>query len=163
MAFHLHLSSARIAVPFAAVLALSLAAGAQTAPVRGQTVTPGGSTATHAHQEPCWQVAGISKSAMEQHRSIMQGVHSQVESVCADSSLTAQQKNAKIREIHQQAKQQVDAIISPQQMQSLKSCKSSRGTEHASTGGHMGGPCGQLPGSSGATTGKAQPENDLEN
>ena len=55
----------------------------------------------HPHQEPCWQVAGIPKSAMEQRRAITRATTSQVESVCADSSLTQQQKRDKIRQIHE--------------------------------------------------------------
>src|SRR3974390_2409026 len=76
---------------------------AQSAPVRVPNPAPGHPGAT-PKQEPCWQVAGISKSAMDQRRSIQQGVRSQVEAACADSSLTAQQRSEKIREIHQQAK-----------------------------------------------------------
>ena len=144
---------------------------AQAPPVRGSVP---GHTAGTPHQEPCWQVAGISKSAMEERRSILQSAHSQVEAVCADSSLTAQQRNEKIRAIHQQTKQQADAIVTPSQMESLKACQSSRSAAHPPSvahhsGGGGGGPCGQLPGSAGSngTPGspgsKPQPENDVEN
>jgi hypothetical protein len=163
-----------LSTPLAALalgVALSSAATAQAAPVRVPGTVPGHTGAPH--QEPCWQVAGISKAAMEQHRSILQSARSQVEAVCADSSLTAQQRSEKIRQIHQQAKQQADAIVTPQQMQSLKSCQSSRGAGHPSMGGghHAGGggggsgPCGQLPGSAGAGASGSKPpiENDLEN
>jgi hypothetical protein len=144
---------------------------AQTAPVRVPNPTPGHPAAT-PKQEPCWQVAGISKSAMDERRSIEQGVRSQVEAVCADSSLTAQQRAEKIREIHQQAKQQIDALITPQQMEELRSCQQSRshggGTHpsapHAGGAGH--GPCGELPaspnpgGQGGASKPEPTPEKD---
>jgi hypothetical protein len=157
----------------AGLFALASGAVAQTVPVRGQSTVPG-HAASAPHQEPCWQVAGISKSAMEQRHSIQQNAHSQVEAVCADSSLSAPQRNERIRQIHEQAKQQMDAIVSPQQMQSLKACQSSRAGAHPPTGGHhiggaasSGGPCGELPGNSGSrnpsTGSKPQPENDVEN
>lgn len=158
-------------VPFSPlVLALMLAglsllasaprARAQTAPVRGQVPVPGRPSAT-PRQEPCWQVAGISKTAMEQRHSIEQSVHSQVEAVCADSSLTQQQRQQKIRQIHEQAKQQMDALVTPQQMQELRSCQQARnhgggahlGGGHAAGGGH--GPCGEMPASPG--TGQIPP------
>ena len=169
--------SAHLGVVIAASLVvLSAGAVAQTAPVRGPSAVPG-HPARAPHQEPCWQVAGISKSAMEQRHSIQQNAHSQVEAVCADSSLSAQQRNEKIRQIHEQAKQHMDALVSPQQMQSMKACQSSRVSAHPPTGGHhvggaasSGGPCGELstgPGSGNPSTGspgnKPQPENDVEN
>jgi hypothetical protein len=106
---------------------------------------------------------------MEQRRSIMESARSQVESVCANSSLTPQQRNEKIHQIHEQAKQQADALVSPSQMQSLKSCQSSRSGAHPSMGGgHHGGgsgPCGTLPGTGGApgTSGKPEPDPEPEN
>ena len=143
---------------------------AQSAPVRVPNPAPGHPGAT-PKQEPCWQVAGISKSAMDQRRSIQQGVRSQVEAACADSSLTAQQRSEKIREIHQQAKQQIDALITPQQMEALHSCQQSRNhgggmhpsTPHAGGGGH--GPCGELPAGSspGGQGGTSKPEPTPEN
>jgi hypothetical protein len=166
------LYSGDLAVTLAAgLMVLSWGAWGQTAPVRPPAP---GHTAAQPRQEPCWQVAGISKAAMEQRKSITQGVRSQVEAVCADSSLTAQQRNEKIRQIHQQAKQQLDALITPAQMESMKACQSSRGGGHAPSpaphmGGGGGGPCGQLPatsgssGPSGAPGSKPQPENEAEN
>ena len=51
-----------------------------------------------AHVKPCWEVAGISKSAIAERRRIEQETRSQVQSVCNDSSLNEQQKREKIRE-----------------------------------------------------------------
>jgi hypothetical protein len=161
------LSASFVMFLVAGLAAFSASATAQSVPVRGQTVP--GHTANTPRQEPCWQVAGISKSAMEQRRSIMQGVHSQVEAVCADSSLSAQQRNEKIRQIHQQATQQANAIVTPSQMEALKSCQSSRASAHPPTGGAIhhggggGGPCGQLPSNSGPGAPGNKPETDLEN
>lgn len=76
-----------------------------------------GTTAPHARQQPCWQQAGVSQSAMQQRRQIEGSTRSQIESVCGDSSLTAQQKQEKIRQLHQQAREQMQALITAQQEQ----------------------------------------------
>lgn len=137
--------------PIVAFAAISQYASAQSLPVRipGRPVT-----AAHPqqpHQPPCWEVAGISKSAMEQRQAIQRRTRSEVEVVCADPSLSQQQRQQKIRQIHEQAKQELDALVSPQQMQALKSCQQAR--NHG--GGHPGpghpsasrghGPCGEMP------------------
>src|SRR6266436_1339679 len=44
-----------------------------------------------AHEKPCWEVAGISKSAIAERSRIEQETRSQVQSVCNDSSLNEQQ------------------------------------------------------------------------
>jgi hypothetical protein len=132
---------------------LSQYAAAQTAPIRVQQpipVHPGGvAPGARPHQEPCWQVAGISRGAMQQRQAIQRRTRSEVEAVCAEASLTPQQRQEKIRQIRQQSKAELDALVSPSQMEELKSCQMSRnhGGVH---GGHPGvggghGPCGELP------------------
>lgn len=108
-------------------------------------------TAVHpqrrVRQEPCWQVAGISQSAIRERRTLQQQARSEVQSVCADSALTGQQKAAKIRQIHQQTRQQVQALISPSQQQALRECNQSRGHGMSHGGGRTAGgsgPCGSL-------------------
>ena len=101
----------------------------------------------HVRQEPCWQVAGISQSAIRERRSLQQQARSEVQSVCADSSLNGQQRTARIRQIHQQTQQRVQALISPSQQEALRECNQARGhgVSHGgvrTTGG--GGPCGSL-------------------
>jgi len=138
----------------AVALTLSASLHAQTPlPRRGPTLgthPAGPLKATHPHQVPCWEEAGISKAAMDQRRQIQQNARSQVEAVCADSSLTMQQKRERIREIHQQAHQESEALITPEQQQALKTCQQSRATGggHPSVPhpGHAGtGPCGEMP------------------
>lgn len=155
----LHILHLRRAAPVLITgLALcTLPAFAQVAPVRAQG-TPAGRTANpynHPHQEPCWQVAGISKSAMERRRTISENTRSQVQSVCADSSLTVTQKQQKIRQIRDQARQEEESLVTPSQLQALHACQAERGhtgTGHAG-GGHGGsGPCGDLPGHSAPET-----------
>ena len=136
-----------------AFVAISQHASAQSLPVRIPEPVPGRPVTTahpqQPHQPPCWEVAGISKSAMEQRQAIQQRTHSEVEAVCADPSLTQQQRQQKIRQIHEQSKQELDALVSPQQMESLKSCQQERnhgghpGLGHPSAGGGHG-PCGEV-------------------
>jgi len=103
------------------------------------------------HQPPCWQQVGISKAAIDQRRSIEQNTRAQVEAVCADSSLTTQQKHARIKEIRQQARAQVESIISPQQQQELKACNAERNAVRSPVAGGPKparpalGPCGEPP------------------
>ena len=107
-------------------------------PVRG---VPG----RRARQEPCWQVAGISRSAMQQERAIRQQARQQVEAVCANSSLSLQQKREQIREIRAKEKQEAEGLVSPAQREALRSCQAERGKggHGGFTGGH-GGPCGEM-------------------
>jgi hypothetical protein len=110
-----------------------------TAPVAGMQA---------AHEKPCWEVAGISKSAIAERSRIEQETRSQVQSVCNDSSLNEQQKREKIGGIRQQSHQQIDALISPQQREALKACQKERAAAsagHGAGGIHRGGgPCGEM-------------------
>jgi hypothetical protein len=108
---------------------------------------PGNPTANGQHrQQPCWQLAGVSHSAVEQRRQIAESAHSEIESVCSNSSLTAQQKQAQIRQIREQARSRMDALVSQAQMQQIKSCREQRGIGTHSVP-HSGSPCGELSGS----------------
>lgn len=123
-------------------------------PAHSQTATPKpvaplrSGTGSPSHQPPCWQQVGISKGVIEQRRSVEQNTRAQLESVCSDSSLTPQQKHQKIKELRLQARQQIDAIITPQQQEELKACNAQRATNRAAplprpvTGGL--GPCGEM-------------------
>jgi hypothetical protein len=123
-----------------------------------------------SRQEPCWRQAGISHSIMEQHQTIERDAHSQVAAVCENSSLTAQQKQQQVMEIHRQAQQKLDALITPGQQSTLHACqKQRRGNSPGHESHHPGGanPCGNFASSQGRqgptngnTSGNAQsPEN----
>src|SRR5262249_59837035 len=113
-----------------ALAAIGREAAARAGPLRVQApvpVRPGGPVqGSHPRQVPCWEVAGISKGAMDQRRAIQQRTRAEVEAVCAEVSLTAQQRQQKIRQIHEQSKHEEDALVTPQQMEELKSCQMSR-------------------------------------
>ena len=124
------------------VLSSSLSVQAQ---VRGGH--PAGTTqgATRSGNEPCWKVAGISQSALQQRRNLEESARSQIASVCADASLTPKQKAEEIKAIHERTRQAILALISPQQEEALKACRESRGREEAPHVAHGMGPCGELP------------------
>lgn len=121
-----------------------------TYPLAAQTAAPSASPkagvpGTATRKSPCWQQAGISQSAMQQRKQIEESTHSQVESVCSDSSLTPQQKQQKIHELHEEAQKQIGGLITPQQEQELKSCRAGRGETPHMGGMHGGGgPCGEM-------------------
>ncbi len=122
-------------------------------PVRG-----GGPGPRRNRPEPCWQVAGVSRSAMQQARSIRQQARQEVEAVCANSSLPPQQKRQQIQEIRQKERQQLESVISPAQEQSMQACRKERGLGgHVGRGGHGTGPCGEMPGGKKAEK-EAEPE-----
>lgn len=114
---------------------------AQTAPPSSGT-SPSSSPRTR--QAPCWEQAGITKSAFEQHQAIERDEHSQVSSVCSDSSMTPQQKMDRVKEIRQQAQQKNDEVITPDQQKAIAACRQQRGGGNAGGGmRHEGGnPCG---------------------
>ncbi len=154
-----------LAVAFASFFQHS---AAQVAPIPAPG-RPGGPMVRtpHPHQTPCWQVAGISKGAMQQRRAIQMRTRSEVEAACADASLTPQQRQQKIRQIHEQSKQQLDALVSPQQMEELKSCQMSRNHGGGHGGGHPGfggghGPCGALPSKGGPKPPNGSKPEDVE-
>jgi hypothetical protein len=108
-----------------------------------------------ARGQPCWQQVGIPRSAIERRKQIEQNTRSQVQAVCNDSALSPEQKREKIRKLHEQAHQEVEAVINPQQQQELKACQQERaaargegGRGHSGGGVHRGGgngPCGEMP------------------
>jgi len=128
-----------------ASILLSLSAQAQTparrAPGAAQNGIP---NAGHSGQEPCWQVAGISKSAIEQQRQIRQEARQQIEAVCANSALSPTQKKEEIHQIREREHQQLESLITPSQQEALRSCQEERHHGAAPHPGHATGPCGEL-------------------
>jgi hypothetical protein len=108
--------------------------------IPGTRSTGGGTN----RREPCWKVAGVSQSAMEERRTLSQQTRQEVEAVCADAALSPAQRQTRIRELHQQEKQQLDGLISPAQREAMHACQEQRGGgEHG--GGGMGGGGGEGP------------------
>jgi hypothetical protein len=98
--------------------------------------------------EPCWQVAGVTKSALQERRVIAQQARQEIAKVCANSSLSPGQKRRDIQQIHQRERQQIEAVITPVQQEAMRSCQEQRNPKHGGShvaGGHGSGPCGQSP------------------
>jgi hypothetical protein len=115
-------------------------------PIRPRPSTAPGTT-QHPRLEPCWEVAGVSKSAIQQRRMITQQTRQQVEAVCANSSLSIQQKRQQIQQIRRRERQEIEALITPAQQEAVRSCQEGRNGGH-SGGGHVGGghggPCSEM-------------------
>jgi hypothetical protein len=134
-------------------------------PIRTRPSTAPGTT-KRLRLEPCWEVAGVSKSAMQQRRAVARQARHEVEAVCSNSSLSIQQKRQQIQRIHQQERQQIEAIITPAQQAAMRSCREGRGGGHSgggNVGGGHGGPCGEImaPHNS-ATPRRTNPQKDDE-
>jgi hypothetical protein len=100
-------------------------------------------------QGSCLQQAGIDRSVMEQIQTIGRDAHSQIESVCSNSSLTPQQKQQQVREVREQAMQKRNGLLTADQQKALTSCQQERSGNHGSGGPHqghegMGGGCGEM-------------------
>jgi hypothetical protein len=146
-----------------AVLILLFCGGtlvAQSSPSNSPSSQP--VPARRGGQQPCWQQAGIDKSVMEQRRSIEADTHSQIESVCSNSSLTPKEKMQQVREIRQQSQQRMSGLMTGEQQSALTSCQQSRGRVHSGMGpvgcGAMPPPGGGQPAPSGSNEPPAQPQ-----
>jgi TolA-binding protein len=134
-------------------------------PIRTKPSTAPGAT-KRPRLEPCWEVAGVSKSAIQQRRAVAQQARREVEAVCSNSSLSIRQKQQQVQRIHQQERQQIEAIITPAQQAAMRSCREGRNGGY-SRGGHAGGghggPCGEMsvPHNS-VTPRKTNPQQDDE-
>lgn len=114
-------------------------------PAFTQTSPPNSPPVRPQRQPPCWQVAGIEKSAMEQRWALERETHAQVEAVCSNSSLTPQQKRQQVREIREQAHQKMEGILTADQEKALTSCQQARGMNHPAPHPGTGGGCGEMP------------------
>ena len=119
------------------ILSAALAENATSqVPIRTRPSAPG--AIKRPRLEPCWEVAGVSRAAIQQRRAVAQQARQQVDAVCANSSLSMQQKRQQIQRIHQQERQQLEAIITPAQQAAMRSCQEGRNGGH-SGGGHLVG------------------------
>lgn len=114
-------------------------------PVRGPAA-PSLPSARRGRAEPCWQVAGVPQSVLAERRVIARQARQEIAAVCANSSLSAAQKQEEIRQIRQREHQQLEGLITPAQREALRACQEQRG--HVSHGPVIGrgrglGPCGE--------------------
>jgi len=113
--------------------------------VAAQSSSPSQPPAGRRGGSPCWQQAGIEKSVMEQRWAAEREMHSQVEAVCSNASLTPQQKNQQAREIRQQGRQKIEGLVTPEQEKALTACQQQRGMNHPGGRQGGGGGCGEMP------------------
>jgi len=81
--------------------------------------------------EPCWKVAGISPEVIARRRGIEQETQARVRQVCADPSLSDQQKRQEIRRLRQAASQESLSLTTPEQRAAVKQCNEERAAQHA--------------------------------
>jgi hypothetical protein len=145
-----------LGIPAAVLLAAASLWAQASRPASPVPTRPTTNPTTPGKQEPCWKQVGISQSALQQRRQIAQQTHSQIEAVCANASLTEQQKEQQIHQIREQAHAKMNSLVSPSQIEALKSCRAKRGMGGASPSpaARGAGPCGEMPL---AGKGKAQP------
>jgi Spy/CpxP family protein refolding chaperone len=100
----------------------TLSAWAQSA--EGNAAPP--NRPTQNERGACWQKAGISEATMEQARTIERDAHAQVNGVRDNVSLGPRQKQFQMREIRMRAKSKMDALMTPEQQNSLHACQQER-------------------------------------
>jgi hypothetical protein len=140
-----------------AIMVVLGSAGYGSAQTNGQRVPRPGQV--RVREEPCWQKVGISKDVIDQRQAVELDTRSQVQAVCADSSLSDPQKKQKIRELRQESKQKVAGLMTEQQQQELQSCQKERAANHPAPAGIQhagGGPCGNLASPGGNNVGAAR-------
>jgi hypothetical protein len=143
------------------VLAQTKSTTPPTTSPRGTTTGQPSTTGTgRTRAKPCWQQVGISQSVMQQRKQLDANTHAQIQSVCNDSSLTAQQKREKIHQLREQARNQIQGLLSSEQEQALRSCRERQheggeGRGEPAAGGHGmhhgrgGDPCGKTTSTTG--------------
>src|SRR6516164_1021503 len=127
-----------------------------SAQLPGKTVHP----SPTPKQIPCYEVAGVSKAALDERRIVTQNANAQVEAVCANASLTPQQRAQEIRQIRQRQRAEMNTIVTPQQQEAINACNKARHPVTVANAPHPGparGPCGELLGAVGAPMPHPQP------
>ena len=152
------------AVRYAALLLVFLVPGLTPAqPVQAPPTVGGGKAGAPAKGESaCFQKAGVPDSVWQRVHAIRQSTHQQVATICQNPSLTPEQRHQQIKQTHEQAKRQIDALLTPQQLEGIKACRDERRAERTAGGkvgggkaggGGQGDPC---PKTSGGARGKTQ-------
>ena len=94
-------------------------------------------------ESACFQKAGVPDSVWQQVHAIRQNTNQQVTAICQNAGLTPDRRGQQIKQVHAQAKSQVDALLTPQQLAGINSCRAERRMEHtgdAKAGGGGSGP-----------------------
>jgi hypothetical protein len=134
---------------FCPVVCLLFAATLSAQSTPPATNSPAQQPAHRGGQENCMQQAGIDHSVMEQMRTIGHDARTQVESICSNSSLTAQQRQEQARAVRERAMEKRDSLMTPDQRTALRECQQQKSGNHTGEGGGMhegaGGGCREMP------------------
>lgn len=98
------------------------------------------------HLQGCWKTAGVTPSEWQRIWPMVQNAHQRIREACSDSSLSEEQKLAKIREIRESSHAEVYPYLSPEHREALEQCQEGR---HPGNGqGHrekpQQDPCGHI-------------------
>jgi hypothetical protein len=89
--------------------------------------------AVKSGESACFQKAGVPDSVWEQVHAIRQNADRQVTTICQNAGLTPDQRRQQITQVHTQAKRQIDALLTPQQLAGIEPCRAEK--RMARTGG----------------------------
>ena len=112
-------SDTRSAAPAPPILNINDADGANAPDGAAGEALPAG-------RNTCWKQAGLSKTTMEQRKSIVSSAKIKIQNLQGDSALTAAQQKQQIRQIRADARQQVARLLTPEQQQALRQCREDR-------------------------------------
>lgn len=96
------------------------------ATAQGHAPDQASGSATRTGGPACWHQAGISMKAMRTRASIMANAKTKIQNVNDDTSLTPQQQKRQIRQIRQNARQQIAKLVTPEQETTLRQCQLQR-------------------------------------
>jgi periplasmic protein CpxP/Spy len=104
------------------LVAAMLVAGVMPVVTRAQEATPnaGQEQAAPAQKPMDRPNLNLTDDQKAQMKKIHEGAKSQIEAINSDSSLTADQKQAKIREVRKDSHKQVEAMLTPEQRKSMR-------------------------------------------
>jgi hypothetical protein len=131
----------------------------QPAPEQGQTeqpAAPGAPTGGHfraRRQTLCWREAGLTPEMVNERWKLEDNAKTKISAVCTDSSLSADQRLAKIHEIHQETDAEIAKLIPEKELTAFKACQAEHDKQNASrdkTPHKELGPCGGVIPSNGA-------------
>jgi Spy/CpxP family protein refolding chaperone len=96
--------------------------GATPALVQAQEAAPssGQEQAMLAENAPNRPNLNLTDDQKAQMQKIREGAKSQIDAIKNDSSLSADQKQAKIRSVHQDSHKQVEAMLTPEQRKTMR-------------------------------------------
>jgi Spy/CpxP family protein refolding chaperone len=91
--------------------------------------------AVKSGESACFQKAGVPDSVWERVHAIRQNDDRQVTTICQNAGLTPDQRRQQITQVHAQARRQIDALLTPQQLAGIEPCRAEKRMAKAGGGG----------------------------